>query len=77
MTIICVILHGIWDMYVPVLDDIAIPIFLSLKLVILIVAIWVVLNVLLSRGLSQINDLATEKASDTSEIAAFDDALVE
>lgn len=45
VTVICVVLHGIWDMYVPVLDDIAIPIFLSLKLVILIVAFLAVARI--------------------------------
>ena len=55
---ISVVLHGIWDMYVPFLDDIAIPLVSTPKYALLIVAVWVVLFVLLHRGVAQINELA-------------------
>ena len=54
---ICVVLHGVWDMYVPILDDIAVPFVGTLEGVILIVAVWVIVVVMLNRGLAQINEI--------------------
>ena len=54
---ICIVLHGLWDTYIPVLDDIVVPFTGSLGSVKLIFAIWVVALVMLNRGLSQINEI--------------------
>ena len=54
---ICIVMHGLWDMYIPVLDDIAIPFTGTLTSVILIIAVWVIIAVMLNRGLAQINGL--------------------
>ena len=67
--VICIVLHGIWDMYVPVLDDTSVPFFSTLKHVLLVAAIWVVLLVLLHRGLVQINELS--RAAVATEDAAM------
>ena len=55
----CIVLHGIWDTAVPVLDEVAIAGF-SVKYILLIVVIWVVLYVLLHRGIAQINELSAQ-----------------
>ena len=59
LALIPVVLHGLWDTYVPVIDDIGffgIPI----KYYLLIIAIWVVLAVMLKRGLDQVNSLVAQ-----------------
>lgn len=55
---ISIVLHGLWDMYIPWLDDVILPFVASPKYPLLIIAIWIVLSVLLHRGIAQINELA-------------------
>jgi len=60
VSVICVVLHGIWDTYpIPFLSTIEIPLFGDLRYVLLIIAIWVVIVVMLNRGLAQINELSS------------------
>lgn len=59
--IMCIVFHGLWDAYIPVLDDISI-FYLNLKEILLIIFPWIVVNVLMQRGLAQINELS-KKAS--------------
>lgn len=59
---ICIVLHGLWDMTIPVLDHPIIAGQVGIKYPILIVAIWVCVLVLLNRGLSQINQIANTPA---------------
>lgn len=65
--LIPIVLHGLWDTNVPLLDQIAVPLFVTLKYVLLIAAIWVVLLVLLHRGLAQVNELSRAAGAPTSE----------
>lgn len=66
---ISVVLHGIWDALVPVLDDVVVlaSVGITLKLVLEVVAIWVVIFVLLHRGVAQMNQLAEEARAQTSD----------
>ena len=56
MATLCIVLHGLWDATVPIVDEIALPIVGSPKYVLLIVLIWIVVMVMLHRGLSQLNE---------------------
>ena len=56
--IMMMVLHGLWDMEIPFLDE---PIFFGLfgiKYILLIIVVWVIIAVMLNRGLAQINQLA-------------------
>lgn len=56
---VSVVFHGVWDATpVPVLDWVALPFFVSAKYVLLIFAVWIVIYVLLRRGLAQIGALS-------------------
>lgn len=65
---VCIVLHGIWDMTVPILGDstVVLPLVNSPKYLLLIVAIWITLFILLHRGLAQINALTESKPSVTT-----------
>ena len=54
---ICVVLHGVWDMDIPVIDAVS---FLGLypSTVLLIAAVWVVVFSLMHRGIAQVSALA-------------------
>lgn len=60
--VICIVLHGIWDATVPVLDSIDLGFPGGPKYLILIAAVWVVIYVLLNRGLEQANELSKQAA---------------
>lgn len=61
---IAVVLHGVWEAApVPVLDWVALPFFVSAKYVLLIVGVWVVIYVLLHRGLEQVDELSRRAAN--------------
>ena len=61
IALISVVLHGIWDMDMPVIDSITIPVVgVPVRYLLLIVAIWLVVAVMLHRGLAQINLLANK-----------------
>ena len=62
LALIPVFLHGIWDTYVPILDDFGL-FGISIKYFLLVAVIWVVLVVLLKRGLDQVNALAAREAA--------------
>ena len=63
---LCVVLHGIWDMTVPILD---VGIFQQVyaKYIILIIAIWIIIAVMLNRGLDQVNQMANAVSSESDE----------
>lgn len=73
---ICVVFHGLWDAYVPYLADIAVPFVGSLKGVLLIVAVWVVIAVMLNRGLAQINEVASEAVDEKAARGVTPGAVV-
>ena len=58
MATLCVVLHGLWDAEIPVLDGINWPVLGSPKYVLLVILIWVVVMVMLHRGLTQLNERA-------------------
>lgn len=56
---ISILLHALWDtLPVPLLDDIEIWNGITLKYVLLIVAIWMAIAVLLHRGIEEVNQLS-------------------
>ena len=57
---ICIVCHGIWDTTVPGLDDIDLGVFGDPKYILLIIAIWVVIIVMLNRGLEQANEVSKQ-----------------
>lgn len=57
--LVSIVLHGLWDAYVPVLDDYALFGF-TLGQILYALIIWVVVFVLLHRGVAQMNQLAAE-----------------
>ena len=60
-TAICIVLHGVWDTSnVPLLDSATLIMGITPKHLVLIVAIWIVVAVMLNRGLQQVNQLAAE-----------------
>lgn len=77
VAVICIVLHGIWDTSPFLfLDDFAIPYLGSPKYILLIIIIWIVIAVMLDRGLSQINELANaESTSSEAEASADRDAV--
>lgn len=62
IALISIVLHGLWDANVLLLDLIVIPFTggVTIKYLLLIAAIWIVIGVLLHRGLAQINLLANK-----------------
>lgn len=66
--LIPIVLHGLWDTLplVP-FDLVSVPLLGTLKYALLIAAIWVVLLVLLHRGLAQVNELSRAAGAPTSE----------
>lgn len=69
--VLCVVLHGLWDTTVPVLDTTYLAVF-EIKYIVLIVAIWVIIAVMMNRGLDQINELANAASSNAAGITASD-----
>ncbi len=63
VAITCIVLHGLWDMTIPFIDDLYIPVIVGPKYVVLVFVIWFVLVVMMNRGLSQINDLTAGLAA--------------
>lgn len=61
IAILCMLLHAIWDTTIPFLDQMAIPLFLTPKFVLLIVLIWIVVMVMLHRGLAQLNSMRGQR----------------
>lgn len=59
VAVLCVVLHGLWDTSMGILDASIISL-VSVKTILLIIAIWVILAVMLKRGLDQVNDLTNE-----------------
>ena len=64
VAITCIVLHGVWDMTVPFLTGNLV----FAKYALLIVAIWIVVGVMMHRGLQQINQLVTEADEASEEI---------
>ena len=56
---LCVGFHGVWDAAIPVLDE-GILLSMRAKYILLIIAIWIVVAVMLKRGLDQVNQLANK-----------------
>ena len=54
---ITIVLHGVWDMTIPILDDIEL-FYMTPKMVLLIAIAWIVLVVLMQQGLQQVNEEA-------------------
>ena len=61
MATLCIVLHGIWDTAVPVVDEIQLPMLGTPKYVLLVVLIWIVVMVMLHRGLVQLNECVRER----------------
>ena len=68
VAVLCIALHGIWDTSMGLID-VPIVSLVSVKSVLLIIAIWVVLAVMLKRGLDQVNDLASDPAAAEQDAA--------
>ena len=68
LALIPVVLHGLWDTYVPVLDDVGL-FGIPVKCYLLTIAIWIVLAVMLHRGLAQVNTLSERAALAAREAA--------
>ena len=64
-SVACVVLHGIWDMDLPVIDDISVPVLYGPKYILLILGAWFMIVVFLHRGLEQVNQLSNEAKEDT------------
>ena len=54
---ITIVLHGVWNMTIPILDDIEL-FYMTPKMVLLITIAWIVLVVLMQQGLQQVNEKA-------------------
>ena len=63
--VVCVVLHGVWDMTLPVIFEIGLFGVINIKCVILIVLAWIVVGVLLNRGLAQVNEISKRTQAPT------------
>lgn len=66
--VICIVLHGTWDSFIPGIIDASASAITGNGYVgavigygLLIIAIWIVLDVLLNRGLKQVNEVANKQ----------------
>lgn len=61
-----VVLHGVWDMYVPYLEDVMWGYLGTPKHIILTIIVWVIICVLMNRGLEQVNELAARSNDEST-----------
>ena len=63
VAVLCVACHALWNMYIPVLDDILVFGYTMPKYLLLIVVIWIVIAVMINQGLAQMNRIIAGEES--------------
>ena len=66
VAVTCLVLHTLWYARLPLLDDILIFGEMLVKYAILAVVIWIVVVVLINRGISQVNEVSKDETQESA-----------
>jgi hypothetical protein len=66
---ITIVLHGVWDMDIPILDNLEL-FYMTPKTALLIAVAWIVLVVLMQQGLQQVNEEAMRHRNVAAPVGA-------